>query len=1006
MSAEAAALRLGTTVANTAAQIWLGGRRREQERHLTMEELARVRVPGVKFSRSVKRQFEQIADAVFDRLEPFLEHEFRALEESGREAVVDAVCDTFAAADLSDETLLAANAQPAELIRRITRAVRAPVGLSEAETSLYERLFTECVEYYVRIVRSLPVFEERAAAELLVRTATLGGEVARIVERLPDRSLFAPDGTDQDTAFRRRYLELVSESLDEVELFRRASDRAAAQVRLSVAYVSLRATGDDGLRRRTPRSLPRLRADMSDWEEAGGESSGMRVEAALRGSSRVLLRGEAGSGKTTLLRWLAVTAARGAFTGELTDWNGLTPVFVKLREYSGRTLPTPEAMLDGAAAPLTGIVPRGWVERQLDSGRALLLIDGVDELLDRERRAVRDWLGRLLSTYGAVRVVVTSRPAAAGADWLRRENFAALHLERMTPPDLAAFVRQWHQAVRELGDELPCALDELPQYEQSLLTSLKDRAHLQSLAGTPLLAAMLCAMHLNRGRQLPRDRMELYRSALHTLVHDRDADRNVPSAVDSALSLGDKLVLLRDLAWRLSDNNRSEIALEQASVHVGAKLRGMRHLDALDGEQVLRQLRDRSGLPRSPAQGRLDFVHRTFQEYLAAQEAAEEDRMGNLVGRAHLDQWRETIVMAAGHANARQREELIGGILDRAEKEPRHGRVMRLVAASCQETLPSVSEGLAGRLEAAVAQLLPARRRTDPPALAAVGPSLLRNLPPSCAELTEKSAVQTVRTAALIGGEEALKVLEAYRGDTREGVIDALIDAWAYFDAVTYAERVLAELPLAGHALTLTHSGQLDPATRLPNVRELSIRYPFSDFAALEGMTTLRSLHTYSLRGSPGLAALRAHPRLFNLTLWGDASVREVEVLGELRELDSLTVSANCVSDLREITPAADLVFLGLPEITPDVDLTPLAEFHKVVYLQLLAGDVTCLPAHVDALHALEKLQTLDLHAIDVTAWLRETPLPPRLSRLVLRECVVPEATETFGLPSAAIVFE
>jgi len=52
----------------------------------------------------------------------------------------------------------------------------------------------------------------------------------------------------------------------------------------------------------------------------------MRVEAALRGSSRVLLRGEAGSGKTTLLRWLAVTAARGAFTGELTDWNGLTPV--------------------------------------------------------------------------------------------------------------------------------------------------------------------------------------------------------------------------------------------------------------------------------------------------------------------------------------------------------------------------------------------------------------------------------------------------------------------------------------------------------------------------------------------------------------------------------------------------------------------------------------------------------------------------------------------------------
>lgn len=998
MSAEAAALRLGTTVANAAAQIWLGGKRREQERHLSIEELARVRVPGVKFSRSVKRQFEQIADAVFDRLEPFLEHEFRALEDSGRQAVIDAVCDTFAAADLSDEALLAADAQPAELIRRITRAVRAPVGLGEAETGLYERLFAECVEYYVRIVRSLPVFEERAAAELLVRTATLGGEVARILERLPDRSLFAPEGTDQDTAFRRRYLELVSESLDEVELFRRASDRAAAQVRLSVAYVSLRATGDDGAWRRTARSLPRLRADMSDWEEAGTEGSGMRVEAALRGSTRVLLRGEAGSGKTTLLRWLAVTAARGAFTGELTDWNGLTPVFVKLREYSGRALPVPEAMLDGVAAPLTGIMPRGWVERQLDSGRALLLIDGVDELLDRERRAVRDWLRGLLSTYGEVRVVVTSRPAAASADWLRREDFAALHLDRMTPPDLAAFVRQWHQAVRELGDELPCAVDELPQYEQSLLTSLKDRAHLQSLAGTPLLAAMLCAMHLNRGRQLPRDRMELYRSALHTLIHERDADRNVPSAAGSALSLGDKLILLRDLAWRLSDNNRSEIGLEQAAVHVGARLRAMRHLEPMDGEPVLRQLRDRSGLLRSPAQGRLDFVHRTFQEYLAAEEAAEEDRMGNLVGRAHLDLWRETVVMAAGHANARQREELIGGILDRAEAEPRYARVLRLVAASCQETLPSVSEGMAGRLEEAVARLLPARRETDPPALAAVGPSLLRWLPRSAVGLTERAAAQTVRTVALIGGEEALGLLEGYAQDERREVIHALIDAWAYFDADSYVDRVLSRLTLGGLTMRLTHSAQLPAATRLRSLTNLTIEYPFADFAAVAELPPLASLRAEELRGEVDLLVLRSHPALYNLSLLGDISVRNLEVLGELEELKFLYLELSDTQRVDSLPLGPELSYVALWGIAASTDLALLGDCSQLTLLQLLA-DEPCLPKGLDTVTSASGLHVA-LHGIDVRAWL-ESPgfTPPRVRLLSLYNCVLPDDHERLRFP-------
>ncbi|MFJ2965960.1 hypothetical protein ACIPIC_27105 [Streptomyces collinus] len=74
MSAEAAALRPGPTVAKTAADIWLGGRRRQQERHLSLTEL--VRVPGPRLHRSVERQFGQMTDAV-SRLEPYLEHGFR-----------------------------------------------------------------------------------------------------------------------------------------------------------------------------------------------------------------------------------------------------------------------------------------------------------------------------------------------------------------------------------------------------------------------------------------------------------------------------------------------------------------------------------------------------------------------------------------------------------------------------------------------------------------------------------------------------------------------------------------------------------------------------------------------------------------------------------------------------------------------------------------------------------------------------------------------------------------
>ncbi|AKN69998.1 ATP-binding protein [Streptomyces sp. PBH53] len=994
MSAEAAALRLGTTVAKAAAQMWLGGRRREQERRMDMAGLVRLRVPGLRFQRGVQRQFEEIADAVYDRLAPFLEREFPGLEESSRQAVVDGVCDTFAAADLSDEAVLAADANPAEIVRRVTGSVGLPVGLGEAEGRLFEVLFAECVEYYVRIVRGLPVFEERALAELLGRTTSLGAEIARVLERLPDRSLFAPEGTDRDEDFRRRYLELVSTTLDEVELFRRTSDRAGAQVRLSVAYVSLRATGDDGGRRRPARSLPVLRPDMSDWEEPG-DKAGMRVEAALGGASRVLLRGEAGSGKTTLLRWLAVTAARGAFTGELAAWNGLTPVFVKLREYSGRSLPVPETMLDSVAGQITGVMPRAWVERRLADGDALLLIDGVDELPDGERRAVRDWLRGLLAAYGDVRVVVTSRPAAARADWLRREKFTALHLDRMTPPDLAAFVRQWHQAVRELGEDLPCALEELPRYEQSLLTSLKDRPHLQSLAGTPLLAAMLCAMHLNRGSQLPRDRMELYRNALHTLVHERDADRNVPSAVDSRLSLNDKLVLLRDLAWRLSDNNRSEIALEQAAVHVGRKLAGMRHLDEQDGGKVLEQLRDRSGLLRSPAEDRLDFVHRTFQEYLAAEEATEEDRIGNLVGRAHLDLWRETIIMAAGHANRPQREELLGGVLDRAREEPRYARKLRLLAAACQETVPEVSEGLAGRLEEAVSGLLPPRRKTDPPAMAAVGPALLRRLPRSLDGLTPKAAVQTVRTVALIGGQEALRLLEGYTEDGRRDVVAALIDAWAYFDADAYADRVMSALPLEQHSVVLTHSAQLRAAVRLRSLTSLWIKCGLPDLSVLGELPSLHGL-TCSVRGTADLSVLKCHPELKELQLIGEASVRHPEALADLPALCILQLPLNGPDGIGiRGLPALDaLTLLALSGLTEQTSLDLLASCGGVEDLYLLAAERTRLP-DLGPLSLLPSLRGLTLYYADARDLPgRLAPVGPELSGLGLHSCLLPDRLE------------
>ena len=109
---------------------------------------------------------------------------------------------------------------------------------------------------------------------------------------------------------------------------------------------------------------------------------GERFQDQLVARPRLVIKGSAGSGKTTVLQWLAVRAARQDFMGRAQAMNSSTPFFLRLREYAGNDLPTPEKFLD-KIAPLLSPEGRDWPRQQLISGNALVLIDGVDELPEK-----------------------------------------------------------------------------------------------------------------------------------------------------------------------------------------------------------------------------------------------------------------------------------------------------------------------------------------------------------------------------------------------------------------------------------------------------------------------------------------------------------------------------------------------------------------------------------------------------------------------------------------------
>ena len=959
MSVEGAALRVGGAVAQLVAGRWLASRTARAAASKDLVELIKTGIPDEIKRRKTQRQFEAVADAVTERLLTFARQEFGGLDDADRQAVLHQVVLTLERADLSDEALLADDMDPVKLARRLRRTLparEAEFQLGEAGARLYEVVLEECCECLARILIHLPQFEPRALAETLSRLSRMTEQVEAALARLPMRSLTAPEGEENDAEFTRRYLAFISESLDRLELFGVRFERfTRPQTTLSVAYISLNASPEDRLRPRQAEAVP-----ISDWRSDERDGRSVRVEQALGAHRRVLIRGEAGGGKSTLLRWLAITAARGGFTGELSELNGHVPFLIKLRSHAGQALPRPEEYLDDVAGNLSGLMPRGWVHRRLLSGRALLLVDGVDEVTDSQRPAVRQWLQQIVAQFPSIRIVVTSRPAAAAAGWLRAEGFGTVFLEPLGPADLRALVRHWHEAVRDCAD-LPCPPERLPAHEARLLARLESAPHLRTLAATPLLAAMLCALNLDR-QALPRDRMGLYAAALDMLLETRDAQRNVPSARAVPLERDQKIRILQDLAWHLSTSNRVELPKPMVQRLIADRLATMPQVRA-GAEAVLEALLERSGVLREPVPGRIDFVHRTVQEYLAAKQAADLGDMDLLIRNAHRDQWRETVVMAAGHANEPLRRELITGILDRARTEPRQARRLKLLAVACLETLPAVPDDLRAALDQCLDELVPPRTSAMARSLATAGEPVLARLPKTLEGLSESAAIATVRTAWLINGPQALDVLARYATDQRFEVQEELSIAWQYFDPDEYAERVLANRSPGGY-LSLCSSAQLAALSKAPSPATLAL--------LLDGPTDLSPL--------TGCA-----DSIHRIVIYSPKSHMGKVRLPELPKADQLFLNTLGFTDLKFLDKLPSLERIWLGTCKDVTDYSPLLQFTELRTLSMYG---------CRALRSLRQLPPLDtVTSLGLSSSHLQEGLgsliaaAPNVNELILTEC-------------------
>ena len=560
-------------------------------------------------------------------------------------------------------------------------------------------------------------------------------------------------------------------------------------------------------------------------------------------------------------------------------------------------------------------MPGGWVHGLLRDGRALVLIDGVDEMPEGQREHVRSWLGGLIGDFPNARYVVTSRPTAIAEGWLEEFGFAASELQPMSTTDVTEFIRQWHKAMAAEVIDADEA-NELARYEQSLLTAIDADRYLRALTVSPLLCALICALNRERRTQLPRDRMEIYEAALDMLLERRDRERGVELAA-SPLTRTEKLLLLQDIAFWLIRNGWSDASADRV---VGQVARSLLQLHQVSGKppEVFRDLMERSGLLREPAAGRVDFVHRTFQEYLAAKAAVDNDEIGQLVANAHDDQWREVVVMAAAHAQPDQSAELLRGLLKRARRRAYMARIGPL-AVACMQTARRLDPQLRQDIERLAGQLVPPETSEAAEALVGSGElilDLLRAQPPQTAE----EVAASIRVASRIGGPPALRligdILAEHAQSSPRPVREEVFSAWRLFKPEQYVTEVLARSWPAEKELQVPDPAFLDALRLFPKLR--AIRCELRGEAGLPTFAPAQELRSVALTGCSkdlDLGPLLQLATLNNLSLSARRQLPRLAVLSAVLSEWTLTLEypayANLLTDLTGLTTLTTLHLRG-----------------------------------------------------------------------------------------------
>jgi HEAT repeat protein len=527
----------------------------------------------------------------------------------------------------------------------------------------------------------------------------------------------------------------------------------------------------------------------------------VKLSQAVIDHERLVLIGGPATGKTTALRWISWRlAAIGGPGGDadtcVSGFRNLIPLYAPLRELNrepGEPRPDVETWLLDRMTPTGTAEEIALTEEAIRTGRVIVLLDGLDEVIGAKSRAeVAQEIFTLFHEWPQCRVILTSRPEGYRAvevdnGWC---HYTLLDLDQRQAGEL---LRSWLEvmaAAAPQGDP-----PDVEEESRQLLAQLSATRSMARLMGNPLLLAILVTSR-EHGVRVPERLTKILHSAVIAMAFGLEPARDDGSELTEVNRLVQALAYV---GYRFHASHWDSMAtlpelrtlLVEGLIQTGLGASAARRRANL----VCTGVERRPSLLIEQAPGKYGFFQLTFQEYLAGYylaRHADSDLRSRLVReQLHTQRWYQVIGFAIAAAEPAAASKMLQEVAEHRSRWEQHLGRDAVAAVRYLADFPGINPEVREELVLDVAWHCP---ELGVDSLRFEAGHVLGQLPP---EATSSSRVR----------KAIVQLVEEHQGDWRALLIRAL-------DPEEHRELLLRRLPSRPERVRAAAVQALAPAVR------------------------------------------------------------------------------------------------------------------------------------------------------------------------------------------------